>query len=496
MFASKTHSGAICLDTSDDDDDVLEHFEDRQPQSSLLFRNPAVKEKKEPSESEASHEEADSQRSWRLGDGRAIPPPELGGTAEAPDPPVIASDSDFHKMDEFVQSLMTKMGDATDESVTPPAIRDALLKLAAAQPEMPEDLLDKKGAEKAVHDKLKDDGFFFNAQAKKGNPWGGRWQRALDGDEKLDKAYTATIGRTKKAQFRADWAKEKYDEWISTRSYEERDVKKEVVKGKMMSIARICWKEGGGKAGMEAALNVAAKCVILGQGWHQISKWTKQPKFMYIEEGFEEELSRLWSKKQEWIQRKGKDNQLQKDKTSNINAQQVEPPNTQEVGKPDKLKNAAKAKAKAKTEKPSPNEKKRKAMQTSMSDAKKMKQHIVDVNHRAETIAKSIDTDPAWSFFQNNREALDKARQDLTDLKASNGFVKMALAAQNIGNLKTKDMDPAVFESELNKLSTQLAPIAADLRLQCDLIVETLQGRKKVEEQAGLSRKASSAEIH
>lgn len=74
----------------------------------------------------------------------------------------------------------------------------------------------------------------------------------------------------------------------------------------MMSLARIAWKEGGGKPGTEAALSYGAKCAVLGPSFCQMSHMTSQPKFLYIEEGFEDVFSRSWMKKQEWIEKKKK----------------------------------------------------------------------------------------------------------------------------------------------------------------------------------------------
>lgn len=142
------------------------------------------------------------------------------GIVESPAELAITTKDDFHKMDDFVQNLMSKLGNRELESGF---VGSALKSFAQAQPEGPED---KLILEKQVHEELKANNFEFLAHAKAGNPWGGRWQRALASDEKLKADYSEKKGHTAKARFRATWGKGKYEQWVSSTTYTEKDEKK------------------------------------------------------------------------------------------------------------------------------------------------------------------------------------------------------------------------------------------------------------------------------
>jgi hypothetical protein len=91
--------------------------------------------------------------------------------------------------------------------------------------------------------------FKVNTDGGRGNPVAGRWQRALDGDENLRQRYEATVGRKKRQDFRRDWCKAKYDDYMIEHSRTTEEVRKQWKNSRYLPIGRIAVEEGGGKAG-------------------------------------------------------------------------------------------------------------------------------------------------------------------------------------------------------------------------------------------------------
>ena len=146
----------------------------------------------------------------------------------------------------------------------------------------------------------------FAAQGNAGNPLAGRWNRALKHEEGLESSslkqeYAAIKGNCEKALFRQRWAKRKHSQFQEKCQHLEQFSKTDTHRGKWMSLKRMAWKEGGGREGMRAATRYALRCVVLGMPWAKFSEWTGQWKFVYVEEGFEEDFRQEWTIKKQWM---------------------------------------------------------------------------------------------------------------------------------------------------------------------------------------------------
>ena len=154
--------------------------------------------------------------------------------------------------------------------------------------------------EDAFWQSLKSNNFRFTTQATKGNAVAGRWARMLKSRPDVKADYDKTIGNKAKAEFRAKWAKEEYDSYKDTKTFSESHEIEDTTTGTWLSLAKIAVEEGGGDAGLSAAMNYAMEAIKAGRGWAKYHKWTKQPKFRYVVEGDNEKSKRKWERQQQW----------------------------------------------------------------------------------------------------------------------------------------------------------------------------------------------------
>eukprot|EP00959_Pyramimonas_sp_CCMP1952_P460109 9479330-Pyramimonas_sp.AAC.1 len=138
---------------------------------------------------------------------------------------------------------------------------------ASAQKPMSE----KDRREKEFWEALEQDGYKFGARGAAGNPAAGRWQRELANNEDLAKRYSecgvGLKGRglwAKQEQFRAEWAKGEHTSFKETKELTTTMRKEWEKKGQYLPLARIAWKEGGGKSGWAAAVKHYTKCIAMG----------------------------------------------------------------------------------------------------------------------------------------------------------------------------------------------------------------------------------------
>ena len=141
---------------------------------------------------------------------------------------------------------------------------------------------------------LKSRGFRFNAQGGGNNPMAGRWARWLKANPDEQEKYKKITTNTAKADFRREWCKDVFDKWPVTQSTSKKLELIDRNKGVHLALARIAHKEGGGKDGMRAAINIAMKCIEMGEPWVKYDTWAQRPKYMYMETGHEELFTRAW----------------------------------------------------------------------------------------------------------------------------------------------------------------------------------------------------------
>ncbi|CAK0820248.1 unnamed protein product, partial [Prorocentrum cordatum] len=132
--------------------------------------------------------------------------------------------------------------------------------------------------------------FNFGTACTSGNGIAGRWARALKADGDLAKEYRSRQGCLQKAEFRAAWAKGKYDkhQMARGRSKEEKHVKAEVKNGTYVSLGRLAWLEGGGASGVRIAVRYVLK-------------------YLHVQHSLRDEFKRCWRAWEEWASEPGAD---------------------------------------------------------------------------------------------------------------------------------------------------------------------------------------------
>ena len=153
-------------------------------------------------------------------------------------------------------------------------------------------------------------GYEFGANGRKGNPAAGRWQRAHDGSEKLQADYAAAgegcKGKAlwdKQKAFRAKWLKDEHDIYTASKTKSTVVRKTWKKKGAYLPLARIAWKEGGGKSGWLSAVRLFTKCIAMGPPFVKFDGWTESLRALYVVEEYNEEFEEEWRMCEEWIQK-------------------------------------------------------------------------------------------------------------------------------------------------------------------------------------------------
>ena len=86
----------------------------------------------------------------------------------------------------------------------------------------------------------------------------------------------------------------KYQEYIESKSHTQEHEMSESRQGFRFSLHRIAVEEGGGEAGMKAAVNYCLKCIHLGPPWVLYNEWTENMKFKYVQESDMDKSSETW----------------------------------------------------------------------------------------------------------------------------------------------------------------------------------------------------------
>ena len=71
-------------------------------------------------------------------------------------------------------------------------------------------------------------------------------------------------------------------------------------KGQYLPLARIAWKEGGGKSGWAAAVKHYTKCIAMGGPFILYDGSTENLKALYTIQTYTEHFSEAWSRHQQW----------------------------------------------------------------------------------------------------------------------------------------------------------------------------------------------------
>eukprot|EP00959_Pyramimonas_sp_CCMP1952_P432461 9056103-Pyramimonas_sp.AAC.1 len=182
------------------------------------------------------------------------------------------------------------------------ALLDKMRSLKGHHPDTPLKTDSEPSEEDKMWEKYRQNGFNFSCKGKQGNPMGGRWQRAVKKPDLKNKYQAAqAAGQEAMTKFRREWCEGQYTEYIEKRSKVESRKQEFFKTAVYLSIGRIAWLEGGGQAGMRAAVKYMAKAMIHGGKWVVYDDMTEQVKALYVQQGFNDVVATEWKKHTEWL---------------------------------------------------------------------------------------------------------------------------------------------------------------------------------------------------
>ena len=141
--------------------------------------------------------------------------------------PVFIDDKDLSQLQAISETLA---GEADTDT-----LRDAKLKRFAAAQSEDSAAENSNKEESEMWKDLKSAEFNFGTSGKSGNPMGGRWARHIKTDAAAKNEYDQLKGYKDKAQFRAAWAKTKYETFEAAKSFTEAFTREEVSSGKYLA---------------------------------------------------------------------------------------------------------------------------------------------------------------------------------------------------------------------------------------------------------------------
>jgi hypothetical protein len=93
--------------------------------------------------------------------------------------------------------------------------------------------------------KMHESDFFFGTSGAKGNPIAGRWARYITSNPDVKAEYDQVKGAKQKTEFRASWAKAKFEEYTESKSHTKTSETIDTNSGSYFPLARIAQEEGG-----------------------------------------------------------------------------------------------------------------------------------------------------------------------------------------------------------------------------------------------------------
>ena len=379
---------------------------------------------------------------------------------------IIQTDRDLAKLHEVAGLILkkaTKVDDTTDRAE---AVNKCLEEFGAAQnPEAQAGKSGKVTAAQEMWEAAVAKQFHFDARGGPNNPLAGRFQRALGSDPKTKAEYGQAQGNKEKQAFRAKWAEKKYDDYKASKTFEESYAKEARSSGTYFAFARIAHEEGDGESGTRAAVNYTLKCLVVGDPFVIWDEWTKQNKYLYIVQGFDEKFRTAWSLRKQF---------------SKCNTPATESDATAKSTVTASDKSSPKAKGKATTPKgtrdaQADSRKRMSPVQAALANAKKSRASYNQAVSQSAHILRNIEADKDWAWATTLRGCLQTAVRTLEDKISASPFLKNALTVE-LADLKTQ-YSAAELETELLKMKTTFDGKVDDVARECRILLAQHKAR-------------------
>jgi hypothetical protein len=398
----------------------------------------------------------------------------------------------LEKVAGLVQTMMKASGGNLDVLAEANAKMAAAVQLRQAQqsevgPEgKPED------EDAALWREMDEANFFFGTGGAKGNPMAGRWARFLRKDPEQKQKYLAITSFKAKSEFRQQWCKLKFQEYQEEKSMTKTMETISKKEGRYFSLGKIAQEEGGGKEGLQAALNYSVRAVSLGGEWIEFCEFTQQVKFLYFVKGYDEVFKKAWQTKQRWSN------------PSKISSSDPQPPTvaTAPLAQPPSSSTAPLGSSVATvptTPRPGKGAKNRNVvgdsgggvggagdsgkkrgssdMASAMTAAKKAKSEYNSAVSQSGTILRNIETDSSWKWASHEsiNGELNMAVDKLDELIQNNSFVKDAITGELV-DLKTS-YNSAELQTELTRFKNTVGPLVAKVSSAARVLVAQHKAR-------------------
>ena len=139
--------------------------------------------------------------------------------------------------------------------------------------------------------------FRFSTSGAGGNLWAGRFDRYLQSCPEKAAEYKELKGNVAKSEFRARWARSRYDQAFTEGVHSEAISKTDKNDGEHLSLARIAQLEGGCTPDWKAAVSYALRAIGVGGPWVKYDSWAGKLKFLYMVSGVSERHTEKWEEK-------------------------------------------------------------------------------------------------------------------------------------------------------------------------------------------------------
>jgi len=318
---------------------------------------------------------------------------------------------------------------------------------------------------------VKEADFAVPARAHAGNALASRFQRKLSTDKAIKEQYASCGGRESRAAFRAEWARERYQEYSESKRRVQRHSVSSSRIGTLYTLERIAKEEGGGPKGMAAAVNIALSCIEEEEpGWVEYDPRAKNVKYFYTLKTSEDKFSDEWTKSRSWHVPAAPSTEL-----CVAGRAAVEPKSSSATAVEPKSSPTPKKKATAKlpTKGSSPSV-------VDLSDAKKTKLAYTTAMMQADQLLKNIQSEGSWAWARVLTQGVVEAKLAVDRAVAGNMFAKRVLAESDWMQSVKKDLSGADLSKALKTFSVDLDDALKILSVETRLLQVQQQARLSV----------------
>ena len=329
-------------------------------------------------------------------------------------------------------------------------------------------------------DELKENDFFFEARAGKGNWVANSFNKWLKDNPKEKKKYDGCNRKAKEAR-RKKFANMIWDQFEQKKEHKEEYEEEENKGGKFLSVARIAVEEGyaaAPQAAVQAATNYAIRCLTLGDKWFEFDSFTKTVKFLYVVKGIKQKMKQAWTTTKKWSTTPASHPLMTKSRESTKEAEGIttEVEGHKEPGGPNSGVNEVPPAGHTPRSSGEKTE-----IQKAIVAMSKIRSDASAAKFKSSALLQTIDKDKDWCWAKTLNDELNVASNKLDGIFTEDAFLRRLMAEKNLPELAPKDpRRNAEFLVNLQGAGEKLAAATKVVDKEC----RKLQGQKRARDQA------------